>query len=726
MPLKTINWPTAAYNSDRYNLLDEIVVPMLAEGSSYDRSVGYLESSHLVDAAQGLFEFCERGGVARFLIGSPLSKQEIEAYQAARAHHADQGDTYLEHLRIMLREKISQERPATIYLAVLQYLISSKKLDIRLVLRERGMYHPKIRISKDISGDCVISVGSDNDSYNALSGNNRESGTLFFSWKYPSTDYWDEHGVPWINDFEMEWDDKNPASISVPLSEQAMLGIKSDWEERGLSFSQLAEYVRRLRDKVEDDRELRPHQEQALDRWEEANFRGILAHCTGAGKTFTALYSASLLIDEFRERDETFFVVVTVPFQILAEQWCKEIEGLGHKVVRCWSENPKWEEQTYQALSIGIAKISGATQTFFVVVNETFVSDRFQEILKKMPRERLFFVADEVHRHGSNRFVGKIPNADYLLGLSATPWASHEGEREQLLRAFYGDVIHEYGLAEALEDEVLCPYTYSIVVVHLDEEEADYYASETRLIAEILGAGVENLSHNQRLELSKLYRIRSGILGTCSEKFDWLERETKGYVTPRTLFYCSDGRSSDPGEQITSADQKSILRVGAILDRNGWKVAKITAQETPVQRYKNLEYFGEKARDCLLAIRVLDEGFNLPSCERAYLLASSRNERQFIQRRGRVLRQSPETGKTHAEIVDFLVLPPKEASDASWVPAMVEGELLRAFEFARFSMNSGEVIEILEKISESHGLSFTEVQHKVNSRRYSDEELEVE
>lgn len=726
MPLKNINWPTAAYNSDRYNLLEDIVLPMLGEGTRYDRSVGYLESSHLIDAARGLFEFCERAGSARFLIGAPLSRQELDAYQSARAHHEEHGEKYLEQLRLMLREKISTERPGSIYLAVLQYLISSGKLDIRLVLRERGIYHPKIRIASDIEGDCVVSVGSDNDSYNALSGNNRESGTLFFSWRYPSTDYWAEHGKPWIEDFDEEWNDRNPSSISVSLTEQIRLKIQTDWEERGLTLPQLAEQVRRLRDRVEDNRELRPHQEEAIDRWEEADYRGILAHCTGAGKTFTALYSASLLIDEFRNRDDTFFVVVAVPFQILAEQWSKEIEEMQYSVVRCWSENPNWEEQSYQTLSLGMSKISGATQTFFVVVNETFLSQRFQNILKQMPQEHLFFIADEVHRHGSSRFIGKIPRADYLLGLSATPWASHEKEREELLKSFYGDVIHEYGLGQALEDEVLCNYVYKAVVVHLDDDEADYYASETRQIAEILSSGIENLSHNQRLELSKLYRIRSGILGTCCEKFEWLARETRGFVTPRTLFYCSDGRSSESDEHGSGNDQKAILKVGSILDDNGWKVAKITAEESPTQRYKNLDYFGEKSRDCLLAIRVLDEGFNLPSCERAYLLASSKNERQFIQRRGRVLRQSPETGKTHAEIIDFIVLPPKNSADASWVPGMVEGELLRAFEFGRFAVNSDQVNDLLASIAETHCLTFIDIQEKVSNRKYSDEEMEIE
>ena len=710
-------WPAAAYNSDKLNLLEQLVSPMLEHGSEYDRSVGYLESSHLAEAAKGLFNFCERGGLARFLIGNPLPKEELEAYQTARAHSEGECDKFTERLRHLLNQKLEIESSESIYLTVLQYLFATNKLQIRLVLRERGMHHPKIRIAKDRFDGVVVTVGSDNDSFNALQGNNRESGTLFCNWKYPETDYWLEHGAPVLSDFEEEWEDRNPFSITVSPSEQTRAEIAQDWEDREISPSKLAELIARLRKQSLDNRQLRPHQEQAIGAWEDAGFRGILAHCTGAGKTFTALHCAQEIIDQFQNQDESIFVVIAVPFQILAEQWVQEIEGMSFPVIRCWSENSNWQDQASQMISLGLSKALGSLHGFFVVVNDTLVTDRFQDLINQIPGDRMFFVADEVHRHGSHRFSGKIPNADYLMGLSATPWASHEIEKETILKSIYGQVIHEYGLGEALQDEVLCPYQYRIVEVHLDEDEANYYASETRQIAEILGAADGNLSASQRLELSKLYRIRSGILGTCAEKFTWLSRETRGLVTPRTLFYCSDGRATD-------TDKKSILRVGSLLDDNGWKVAKITAEESPKKRYKNLEFFADTSRDCLLAIRVLDEGFNLPSCERAFLLASSKNERQFIQRRGRVLRQSPETNKTHAEIVDFLVLPPSDRINDSWVPGLMESELLRSYEFARFAMNQEELLIRIESLAVNYGLDFDSIRQKVENRSYSDEVLE--
>lgn len=721
MPLRAVDWPLPSYNSRKVNILDGIVLPMLSNATKYDRSVGYLEASHLADAAEGLFEFAERGGKARFLIGNPLSYSELSAAEEVfKLSIEDGASPYLENLRLILNSKLSTSSRESINLVLLQYLLASDSLDIKLVLREAGMHHPKVRIARDDNGDLVTTNGSDNDSNSALTGKNREQGSLAKSW----ADHWDDYGQPVVDDFEDDWRGVDRESILVELSQQIKLKICDDWQERGLTVDKLRSLLERSSIQ-QDGHDLYEHQEKAIEAWYEHGHQGILAHCTGAGKTYTSLYMARELSGQFMRDGYSFVFVVAVPFQILGEQWASQIEEMGFSVIRCWSENPNWDDELLVALTGAFSGRDSIQQIFIVTVNDTLRSDRFQELLNKIPENLLFFVGDEVHRHGSESYRGKIPAARMKLGLSATPWASSESEREVLLKEFYGPVIDEFGMKEALEGHVLCPYSYAVAITPLSYDEAEYYAKETREIAKILAGGLEHLSYSQKKELSYHYRIRSGILGTCKAKFTWLEKETSVRVHPRTLFYCSDGKS----ERLESdgADQRAILAVGEIVGRNGWKVAKITAEESAKKRRINLYEFANTSIDAILAIKVLDEGFDLPSCERAYLLASSKNERQFIQRRGRVLRHSPATGKTNAELFDFLVVPPEGDFGEPWAINLVESELIRCYEFARFAINRDQCLEVLLSIARQSGIDFSQIERKVDQRNYSDEiEVDVE
>ena len=96
-------------------------------------------------------------------------------------------------------------------------------------------------------------------------------------------------------------------------------------------------------------------------------------------------------------------------------------------------------------------------------------------------------------------------------------------------------------------------------------------------------------------------------------------------------------------------------------------------------------------------------GIDVPACRSAYILASSRNPRQFVQRRGRVLRRAP--GKDVAEIVDFMVRIPDGIVERSGLERGLQaGELKRVAEFARLARNAGEVVETLMPPLQQHDL----------------------
>ena len=264
-----------------------------------------------------------------------------------------------------------------------------------------------------------------------------------------------------------------------------------------------------------------------------------------------------------------------------------------------------------------------------------------------------------------------------MLGLSATPWSNHvqDSDRQKNLKSKYGDIIGLYGIEEALADEVLCQYSYEVVPVRLSDQETHRYLQISRELARLLEEAYENLTANQKHELEQLYRSRQAILDKCENKLIWLDGYAKsGSLSPRTLVYVGEGNI---GESESQEPERLIRRVSEILRHSEIAPGQITSQENLKKRLQILDSFARQQIDCILAMKVLDEGFDLPSVENAIIMASRKNERQFIQRRGRVLRQSPETGKTSASITDLLVIP-NQFDGESGLSKMVEDELIRA------------------------------------------------
>ena len=86
----------------------------------------------------------------------------------------------------------------------------------------------------------------------------------------------------------------------------------------------------------------------------------------------------------------------------------------------------------------------------------------------------------------------------------------------------------------------------------------------------------------------------------------------------------------------------------------------------------------------MVSIRCLDEGVDIPAVDHALILASSQNPRQFIQRRGRVLRKAP--WKHIAAIHDAIVVP-VSLEDEPEQTSLLKSEFVRAIEFSKSALN---------------------------------------
>ena len=314
------------------------------------------------------------------------------------------------------------------------------------------------------------------------------------------------------------------------------------------------------------------------------------------------------------------------------------------------------------------------------------------------------WVGDECHHHSSKNLSAALPqNAKLRLGLSATPEHYIDVEATQRLKDYYGEIVSEFTLAQALDAKVITPYRYYISAVDLTEPEAVTYLELSEKISKLAGrskgSDVESSDDDQlRALLSQRARLLGCAAGKIAALKDLLGNERP---TPLTLFYCGDGSTED---EETGDWMRHVEQISTVLYSRGWKCSHFTSRESREEREQLLASFRLGIIDALVAIRCLDEGIDVPACRIAYLLASSRNPKQFIQRRGRILRKSE--GKEFAVIYDFLVKFPQSrvASDAC-ERQLVQAELKRVAEFAKLALNAGDAVQSLMPVLERYDLA---------------------
>jgi superfamily II DNA or RNA helicase len=285
-------------------------------------------------------------------------------------------------------------------------------------------------------------------------------------------------------------------------------------------------------------------------------------------------------------------------------------------------------------------------------------------------------------------------NLEFRLGLSATPERHRDPEGTAPIRAYFGEPVIRYTLRQALNDGVLCPYRHVPVLVRLQDDELDTYLQLTRRIGQLMGTSEAGES-SAYLEMLLLQRAR--LLASAKGKIPALvEGLSSLRETTHNLIYCGDG--SVDGEVDVSIMRQVDAVVRALGRDVGMTVAKYVADTALTRRHVLRKRFAEGSIQGLIAIRCLDEGVDIPETRRAFILASSTNPRQFIQRRGRILRRAP--GKTMADIYDFIVEPSTEELDSSspifpTVRNLFRRELSRIWEFAGLAVNGPEALQTL-------------------------------
>ncbi|MGW2965076.1 DNA phosphorothioation system restriction enzyme [Streptomyces sp. NPDC001220] len=664
--------------------------------------MGYFTASVLAVIGRGIDEFIRRGGQMRIVASPYLTAEDIAEIEAGYELRA-----VMEKAAVRDLERAAEDPRAARGLGKLGRLVAEGRLDIKLAYvasgNRVGMYHEKIGVFRD-GQDLVAFKGSANETLSGLVGN-FESIEVFRSW-----DEWDRARALRISrDFEDLWEDRTSILRVMPFTEAAKKVI----ERSALTGEEVGEAEDAPRAgapiviapadiagmlTIPAGLKVRDYQKQAVGNWFNEKGRGLLRMATGTGKTLTALSAAAQMTKVLHQRDEPLLTVVIAPYQHLVDQWAKDIEWFGVTPIMAYESTAAWFGRASHLLDA--LALKAARGGVIITTNKTFGDAAFQSVLNRY-KGRLLLIADEAHNLGARHIRTKLPeNAEFRLGLSATPERWFDDEGTDALTGYFGKIVFEMGIGDAIKLGALCRYTYTPVVVELDSEETEMYVEITTKIARIFAAQQGSDRVDEDSPLGALLRKRSNLLGHARAKLPALRREIeKRGEDWYQLLYCAEGRhplSYEDGapEEPSQLDQVLDL-VG---NRMHMPAARYTAETKRTERRKVLQRFAERELQAIVSMRCLDEGVDVPAARTAYLLASSSNPRQFIQRRGRVLRQAP--GKTMADIVDFIVVPPEEASDLQPESErkMVARELARVTEFAYLAENEAETLDILRPL----------------------------
>ncbi|MET9454124.1 DNA phosphorothioation system restriction enzyme [Streptomyces canus] len=610
-------------------------------------------------------------------------------------------------------ERATKDVRAARGLGRLGTLVAEGRLDVKLAYvaagNRVGMYHEKIGIFRD-DRDLVAFKGSANETLSGLVGN-FESIEVFRSWDERDR----ERALRISRDFDDLWEDNTPLLRVMPFTDAAKKIIErssralTDLEEKSSIPQGGASITIATEDRagmltIPAQLQVRDYQKQAVANWFAEQGRGILRMATGTGKTLTALSAAAQVTKMLQKAGEPLLTIVIAPYQHLVDQWSKDVEWFGVHPLRAYESTAAWFPYASQLLDALALKT--ARGGVIITTNKTFGDAAFQSILGRY-RGRLLLIADEAHNLGARHIRSKLPeSAEFRLGLSATPERWFDDEGTAALTDYFGHVVFELGIGDAIKAGALCRYTYTPVVVELDAEETNLYVEITEKIGRIFAAQQFSEQPDENSPLGHLLRKRANLLGHARAKLPALQREIEKRCGDwYQLLYCAEGQH--PLSYEGGAPQESS-QIDQVLDLVGnhlqMPAARYTAETKRAERRDVLQRFADRKLQVIASMRCLDEGVDVPAARTAYLLASSSNPRQFIQRRGRVLRRA--AGKTMADIVDFIVVPPTDMPDLQdrTERSIVARELARVTEFARLADNEAETLDLLRPLRLRYGL----------------------
>ncbi len=701
------------YRSLIHHIADEFLIPALNEAVVYDRAVGFFSSSILSSIAEGIDGLARNNGKIRLVASPYLSDEDIEAMKKGYENRNDILKRALLDDLLEPRNYTEQEN-----LNLLANLISDGYLDIKIAFMEnttnRGMYHEKLGLIKDSIGNTIAFSGSMNESETALSVN-YEAIDVFCSWNNQSDE---QRVLKKVNAFEAIWNNCEPNIITLDFPE-IKEEIINKYKRSNVDYFNIPKHSLnelkkfRVGAAVPKGFEFHDYQEEAINKWENNGYRGIFDMATGSGKTYTGLGAVARLSQKLQGK---LAVIIVCPYQHLVEQWVEDIEKFNMEPIVGYSASSQkdWKKRLEKAIRNQKLKVKDAEFFCFISTNATYSSNYVQEQLNKIKGDCLF-VVDEAHNFGAS-YLSELMNEkfQYRLALSATLERHHDEEGTQKLYDYFGEKCIEYTLERAIDEGFLTRYKYYPVIVELTNDELRQYYSLTKEIIKCLKRDKNgNIAITEKGK--KLCLKRARLVAAAKNKVSELRNQIAPYIDDNhILVYCGAASLHDYSSDTYDVYDDDLRQIDIVTDLLGneldMTVSQYTSKEDIEERQTLKAEFAEgKNLQALIAIKCLDEGVNIPSIKTAFILASTTNPKEYIQRRGRVLRLYE--GKEFAEIYDFITLPQSlndsygaTEQELNMGKSLVRNELMRAFEFARLADNYVDANMKLDEIRDQYNM----------------------
>ena len=661
--------------------LQNFYSPCLDNSIKYDRVAGYFRSTSLALTGPSFTSFIQNNGKIRLLCSPQIPDDDAKAIEEAYSNQEKQITNDVEKL-------IDEINDGNDYARIIGSFIKFGILEIKFVFQKKGLFHEKWAIFEDDLENRIYFSGSYNETYAAWD-HAINSENLLISKSWDSNEALNEIEQD-KNRFNKIWANKSPSHMCREMSKSVYEKIisvaykKKDELEKELEniynkrlhedkdkigISQIKSKFKKketesIWDKAYD------HQLKAIKEWKINNKKGLLEHATGSGKTFTGILA---LDDHFKKYNHA---IVTVPRDIIQEQWFNEIKKWldGVKIIKCGGSAKKnWREQAKSLLRNEDKKL----KIVYLAVNNSAQDEVFLDLLSS--KDNLFFLSDEVHSIGSEGnsiVIEKLKSSSFKLGLSATPYRMGDSTGNDRIKDCFGDILKNcvFTIADGIRLGLLSKYNYYSYVVSLNEEEEDNWESLSSQIGRRIAVEKDKLTK----ETEKLIFIRARIAKKAFAKYDISSNiiHENYQLKDKWLVFLED------------ADQIEELKT-FLLDSS-----------LPISTYHSGMDEGERKETMVdfdinggvvLSIKCLDEGVNIPAASKALIVASSQNYRQFIQRRGRVLRKYEDKV---ADIYDILINPNPDRENN-----YIKKELQRSYIFAKDAENKIQAEARLKKFS---------------------------
>ena len=710
----------------------------LKNSCSFDLQLGYFSSATISVLAEGFATFIANGGVMRLAINQIVSEEDKKAIT-----NGMMGEVFdcldlsnFNELRKTFDEYQDQ------FFRCLSYLIAQKRIEIRIIKPKgkKGIAHTKSGQFRD--NDTVTSfTGSANFTISGLFNNIEEIKID----RSDSLDVMTQNRIKTQRQkFDAIMEGKNtdieylsPNQLETAISScyhdtsiDELLDVEAQLDR--IRMQRKAEKATMHKNGFSEDihiKEVEPHfpypsgpreyQQQAFENWKNNGQKGLFAMATGTGKTITSL---NCLLEIYK-RNGYYKAIILVPTITLVNQWEQECHKFNFmNVIKVYSKNPLWKEEVDALRFNEKYRLKGEHEQSYVIISTyaSYTREKVFHALNEFNKRQLLIIADECHNMASGSMLKHLYYIPYLrrIGLSATPDRQYDDSGNENLRKFFGAELHytyEYSMEEAIRNGVLCKYLYYPHVVSLTSDEMDVYVNLSEKIARYFNYNTCSFDKMDDT-LMMLLLARKRIVHKAVNKLETFEEIIKKRYQEKgnlkySLVYVPEGiepnyldgdddtfSRDDDSEHLIDLYTKAILQ----LDESITVRKFISGQK---DRETILEEFASGRLQVLTSMKCLDEGVDVPRSELAIFCSSTGNPRQFIQRRGRVLRTHPD--KKIAELHDLVVVPEVNPNSGSYrmERALLKNELLRVKNFALLSENPSFSEIELRNVMEHYGLN---------------------